>query len=235
MPAIEQATVSELIELDKNHVDRIFLRRRIMQEHPSVVLGTFPVSKVAVDELYTWLTRTYLPTRFPKVYQIRNDPLTRAGYLWDHAMEERVPLEPAVEPEETLRRLGGLIEDDLLFLLPADDGDGYQLKAFVTCFPNGFNTRKKLGMKLRDIHTPVPGYKEKLEKSMDRWFGRLQVGTFVRRYNVGSSESLRHLADTSQWTITPHDTLFTAAGNHLYEGEAAEEIDIDVNKVSLLS
>lgn len=104
--------------------------------------------------------------------------------LWNSATSEYISLEPESKVEETLKRLGGIVEDDLLFLLPADDGDGYQLKAFVTCFPNGFNTKKKLNLKLRDIHTPVPGYKEKLEKSMDRWFNRLEVGTFVRRYNV---------------------------------------------------
>ena len=54
----------------------------------------------------------------------------------------------------------------------------------MTCFPNGFDTRLKLGLKLREIHDPVPGYAEKLERSMDRFFERLEVGKVVRRVNV---------------------------------------------------
>ncbi len=98
---------------------------------------------------------------------------------------ERVPVSPGGDkPLDTLRTLGGLIEDDLLFLLPSEDGDSYTLRGLVTCFPNGFNTSQKLNLKLRDIHKPVPEYKEKLEKSMDRYFSRLPVGKFIMRANV---------------------------------------------------
>lgn len=172
--------------MDKNYAERIKLRRKIMAAHPEVVIDALEVAKSAVDEFYYWLCGTYLPTRFPKMFQIVYHGIAEEKTLWNSALEEAVPLRPHVSLAETLRRLGSIIEDDLLFLLPADDGDGDQLKAFVTCFPSGFNTRKKLDLKLRDIHTPVPGYKAKLEKSMDRWFSRLEAGTFVRRTNVSS-------------------------------------------------
>lgn len=61
------------------------------------------------------------------------------------------------------------------------------LKGFVTCFPNGFNTATKLNLELRDIHTPIPQYKEKLEKSMDRYFEKLKAGKFIQRANVRGS------------------------------------------------
>lgn len=176
--------------MDNRYLDRVMLRKEIMNKHPDIVLGAYPAAKMAVDELYTWLTSTYLPTRFPLMFEIQRHA-DGTKHLWNNAAGEIVPLEPASSLEETLKWLGGLIEDDLLFLLPADDGDGYQLKAFVTCFPNGFNTKKKLGMKLREIHTPVPGYKAKLEKSMDRWFSKLKVGTYVKRYNVSQSRCFR--------------------------------------------
>lgn len=105
-------------------------------------------------------------------------------FLYNTATNERVPLNPAEKPLETLQTLGGLVEDDLLFLLPFADGDGYTFKGFVTCFPNGFNTAKKLNLKLRDIHKPVPHYGQKLEKSMDRYFSKLKVGKFSKRANV---------------------------------------------------
>lgn len=67
-------------------------------------------------------------------------------------------------------------------------------------------------MKLRDIHRPVPGYKEKIELSMDRFFARLPVGKVVKRAN---------------WAITTHSRLFVPSGNHLYEGDDAVEEKVD--------
>lgn len=110
---------------------------------------------------------------------------TKLAFLENLVNGERVPVSPGHDkPLDSLRTLGGLVEDDLLFLLPSDDGDSYTLRGLVTCFPNGFNTSQKLNLKLRDIHKPVPEYKEKLEKSMDRYFSRLPVGKFIMRANV---------------------------------------------------
>jgi hypothetical protein len=43
--------------------------------------------------------------------------------------------------------------------------------------------RKKINLTLANIHTPVPGYAAKLEKSMDRFFATLPVGKIVKRIN----------------------------------------------------
>ncbi|KAK2877062.1 hypothetical protein FQN49_001446 [Arthroderma sp. PD_2] len=94
----------------------------------------------------------------------------------------------------------------------------YVLQAYVTCFPSGFNTREKLGKQLTTIHDPVPGYKEKLEKSMDRYFEKLEVGKFMKRVN---------------WTVTTGAELFSAFGDiHVSKNEelrplSLEELDLD--------
>lgn len=170
--------------MDKNYLDRIMLRRKIMAEHPETALAAGDCVKPAVDEFYIWLLGTYLPTRFPQMFILVPSSRENAGILKNMAANEEYSLVPEENPLDTLRVMGGLIDDDFLFLLPSEDGDGYALKGFVTCFPNGFDTAKKLNLKLRDIHTPVPQYKEKLEKSMDRYFDRLKVGKFVKRANV---------------------------------------------------
>ncbi|KAG0651051.1 hypothetical protein D0Z07_2806 [Hyphodiscus hymeniophilus] len=144
--------------------------------------------------------------------------ILQGNSLLNLATSESIPRTPPSDPIKALEILGGNIDDDFLFLLPSDDGDGYVLKGFVTCFPAGFNTKEKFGLKLRDIHKPVPGYKEKLEKSMDRFFDRIEVGRIVLRAN---------------WAITTHDRLYAASGgNHLYEGEEVEKEDIDIDNVS---
>jgi hypothetical protein len=95
----------------------------------------------------------------------------------------------------------------------------YILSAYATCYPAGFNPRKKLGRPLAQIHAPVPGYADKLEKSMDRFFDKLEVGKYVKRVN---------------WSISTGDTeLFSAFGGlHSDEGEKLEaikpgELDLD--------
>jgi hypothetical protein len=101
------------------------------------------------------------------------------------ATGETFPLEPQEDPTETFRVLGSLINDEVCILMPSPDGDSYRLEGFVLCFPAGFDTGKKLGMKLREIHAPVPSFKEKLKLSMERYFERLPVGKYVLRANVG--------------------------------------------------
>ena len=167
-----------------------------MAEHPEAVLGAEDCVKAAVDEFYTWLVGTYLPTRFPRIFKVLPAVGEKPSHLHNLATDDKISLQPADNPIESLRTLGGLVEDDFLFLLPSEDGDGYTMKGFVTCFPSGFDTRQKLNLKLRDIHKPVPNYKQKLEKSMDRFFQRLKTGIFVKRANVS------HPACSSSWSWT---------------------------------
>lgn len=172
--------------MDRNYLDRITLRKSIMAQHPDNVLAGDESARAAVHEFYIWLVGTYLPTRYPRMFQLVQTGKGEFTHLHNLPADESIPLSPPDHPIDTLMVLGGLVEDDFLFLLPSDDGDGYTLKAFVTCFPNGFNTASKFNLKLRDIHKPVPHYKEKLETSMDRYFAKLKVGKFVKRANVSA-------------------------------------------------
>ncbi|KAL4785686.1 hypothetical protein BJX76DRAFT_346867 [Aspergillus varians] len=119
-----------------------------------------------------------------------------------------------------LDTLGSWIDEDFLILLPSpssppstthadpnpDPEPKYHLQAYTTYYPAGFDTRTKLGRPLSEIHAPVPGYKQKLEKSMDRFFARLEVGKLVVRVN---------------WSImTPGTGLFAAFGG-LHAAEAS--------------
>ncbi|KAJ5438143.1 uncharacterized protein N7458_009141 [Penicillium daleae] len=211
--SIQDANINEIIEMDKNYLERITLRKKTLVEHADTVLGAEDCVKPAVDEFYTWLVGTYLPTRYPTMFQILLATSDQSGYLHSLITNEQFPLLPHAHPRDTLRVMGGLIDDDLLFLMPSDDGDSVTLRGFVTCCPNGFNTAEKLNLKLRDIHTPVPHYKEKLEKSMDRFFDKIKVGKFVKRAN---------------WTIQNTDRLFRPAGNHGYEGEETTKEDLNL-------
>ncbi|QSZ28624.1 hypothetical protein DSL72_003123 [Monilinia vaccinii-corymbosi] len=197
--------------MDRTYLDRLAIRTNTIRDHGSTVLQALPSSHAAVQELYTYLTTIYLPTRFPSIYSLA------PTYLLNKATHRHILLNPS-SPLQALHNLGTNIDTDFLLLVPSPDGDGYCLGAFIVCFPHGFNPQALLGQKIRDIHKPVPKYKEKLETGMYRSFDRLEVGKLVKRVN---------------WSITTDARLFAASGNHLDEGEEAEAEDFDIHDTHL--
>lgn len=173
-----------------------------MDEHPAATRQCNKVCEAPVLEFYGWMVKTYLPKRFPAIYTLST--ATADPHLLNKVSGTKIPLRPD-SALATLETLGENVDTDFLFLLPssqaADGSPIYHLEAFVTCFPSGFSTREKCGNPLATIHAPVPGYASKLEKSMDRFFARMEVGRCVRRVN---------------WAITTNDQLFSEGGNHMY-------------------
>ncbi len=92
---------------------------------------------------------------------------------------------PPSNPSVMLRILGETVEDDLFLLMqdPEEKGGEHRSVAVVCCHPAGFDPSEKLGKRLVDIHGPVPSY-EKIGRSMERFFERLEVGRGVKRVNV---------------------------------------------------
>ena len=202
--------MSELVAVDNTYLERIRLRKSIMDNHPTDTYQCNPPCEPAVLELYEWIFGTYLPQRFPTMYQLVNpgqvpaDSKTEGPFLDNIPANEYIPLK-AQSGTEALYTLGKHVDDEFLLLLPsstAEDGSPiYHLEAYVCCFPSGFSTPDKLGLPLAGIHKPVPGYESKLEKSMDRFFAKMELGKAVRRVN---------------WSITTNTDLFSISGNHLY-------------------
>ncbi|RAH45023.1 heme-dependent oxidative N-demethylase family protein [Aspergillus brunneoviolaceus CBS 621.78] len=131
-------------------------------------------------------------------------------YLLNRITNHSIPTKCPTSAREALTTLGTVVDEDFLILLPTSqvgppygdeekkaEEDEYTLQAYTTFYPAGFDTREKLGCTLSAIHDPVPRYKEKLEKSMDRFFARLEVGRFVQRVN---------------WSVTTGTELFAAFG-----------------------
>lgn len=197
--------------MDKNYHSRITHRRATIDANPTITLGINNDSsriRPAVSELYTFLTGTYLPSRYPDMFRIHHTQFESGNesVLQNLVTEEMIPTRPTnasttSSTRSLLKTLGRHLDEDFLLLLPErgvdekkkDDGDGkYVLEAYVSCTPAGFNPAAKLGKKLAEIHGPVPGYAQKLEGSMDRFFAKVEVGQYVKRANwsVSMSEDL---------------------------------------------
>lgn len=149
---------------------------------------------------------------------------------------EKIPLLPPspspFDPIQALLTISSHIDTDFLILLPQpptnppsnppeppnqtpqasqappQEQATYHLLSFATTFPSGFRTLSKLSQPLSSIHAPVPGYRAKLEKSMDRFFSRLEKGKMVRRAN---------------WTVTGTPDLFAQGGTHFHSNPHSHE------------
>ena len=214
--ALENITLSDLVAIDKTYVERMELRKSVMDAHYWETVRCNPACEPAAIELYEWMVGTYLPGRFPTIYKfveagdVPTDVKTSGRQLYNAVGDKYLPLK-APSALEALYTLGHNVDDEFLILLPsstAEDGSPiYHLEGYVTLFPSGFSTPDKFEQSLAGIHKPVPGYKAKLEKSMDRFFAKLEVGKIVKRAN---------------WSITTDSELYKLSGNHMYAGGTSE-------------
>ncbi|KAI8937160.1 hypothetical protein NX059_006373 [Plenodomus lindquistii] len=212
--AIENLPFSSLLPFDNTYSTRIAIRKSLLEQERHEVLACNPRAIPSVLELYTYLTSTYLPTRYPTLFNLT------PTHLLNTTLSTSLPLH--LSPTQSnadlaLHLLGSTIDSEFLLLLPSTDpkdSGKYKLEAYINTFPSGFSTRAKLNMLLSEIHSPVPHYPEKLEKSMDRFFAELQVGRCVKRNN---------------WSVSVGGELFCLAGNHMsaeeHDGTLAKEGD----------
>ena len=223
-PAIENLDPSDLIPMDKTYKDRLAMRKDLLAQQHDIVVAVheppIPDTRIrgAISELYTFILKTYLPTRYPTMFKLHhNFAIPEAETIENLVTGDRWPtiLSNETPTLRALEILAQTVDEEFLILLPdlsaPEDQPKYMLQAYATCFPSGFNTREKLGLRLADIHGPVPGYAEKIERSMDRFFARVEVGRFVRRVN---------------WSVAGAGELFAAFG-HGGNGASDEKMDPD--------
>jgi hypothetical protein len=153
-----------------------------MADHPSFVLGACEEVIACVKEYYEWLLPIYLPQRFPAMFVTL--PQNPGPVLENLATKQCYPLVAPSDPLNSLATIGELIQEDVMFLLPAKDGSDYILKGFVNCFANGPSSKNRMHSSVTDIHGNVPGFKRKLGSPVARFMSKLKAGEFVRRHNV---------------------------------------------------
>jgi len=225
---------SQWIQIDNGYSERIAKRKALIEKYPTVAYGFSPEIVPSIEELYEYLLGYYLPRRYPGLFRavIRNGlgPTGEESWFENLVTGECHPITPptrtalATGSEQAqaasclLRVIGTTIEEDFLLLLPdsllpnGGGGSEYKMRAFCVCFPSSFNAPGLLGKLLAAIHIPVPGYKEKLQMSMDRFFARTLVGKPWRRWN---------------WTITTHSELCVPQGNEIYEKGMPKPVEND--------
>lgn len=139
-----------------------------------------------IKTFYNAIRQEYLPTDADVYYSVYS--------------QEPYNLSDVEISERLIRMLARTTQEDFLILMLDDDGDEYILKSGSFAFPFGFNPAEKVNLPLKQIHTPVPFYKEKIESSMDKFFKRVKVGYWVQRNN---------------WGLQSHGELFSPGDEHV--------------------
>lgn len=174
---------AEWIRMDKGYLKRLEERLEIINAHPAESIGSGPEVNPAIEELYEELMSNYLHIRFPTMFEIRDGDLinkvTGKTYRLDLS---------SLTHDEMLVNLGENVEEDFYFMCP-DSEDVPRLQGWLACFPGGFLTTSRKGLSMQEIHSPVPGYQQRISKGADRALARLEGGDFIERFNVGISLS----------------------------------------------
>jgi len=170
----------EWIRMDRGYLDRINIRKQLIETHPDpdTIIGTGPLVNPAIEELYTEVMIDYLPQRFPTMFAKQDGVLTNLVTGGTYPATTK-----GIDHDTMLKYLAENVEEDFYFMCPDQEGD-FRLQGYIACFPGGFLSPAKRGMSVRAIHEPVPGYEQRLGNSVDKYFRRMEPGTFIGRMNV---------------------------------------------------
>lgn len=176
---IRKMNWDEWIEMDSNfmryHDTKVSELEKDLSAHVQYVDNA--VTRDACFEVYEELTK-YLTHRYPEIYQLNGNVLSNS------LTNERFQY-PAKTPTEAMATAAKLVQDDLVLMVLNDDGH-YHLDAGAVCLPGFWRLHEKYRMSLDTLHIEagVPHYKEKLMKSMNKFFHRLRPEDPVIRNNV---------------------------------------------------
>ncbi|KAM0447049.1 hypothetical protein ACHAPV_004321 [Trichoderma viride] len=202
---------SEWIRIDHGYMNRIKERQMVMREHAFDAIGTGDIVNPAIAELYEEIMVNHLPHRFPTMFRIEGTRLRNLVTGTSHSINI-----PELSHAEMLQNLGESVEEDFYIMCPDEEGE-IRLQGYIACFPGGFLSRAKVGMSMREIHQPVPGYAERIGKGADRHLQRLAPGNYIERMN---------------WSLQVDGSdLFRLDGNNFYPEQ--EEIPEEEQRVDL--
>ncbi|KAG0126487.1 hypothetical protein HOY82DRAFT_111153 [Tuber indicum] len=165
------------LELENTYVDRIAQRKSLYAQHGKQVLDYLPGTEAACKELME-MCLEFLVARYPHYFTLKDrhtNPVFGNKILdKEFRIKEMHPLHVILEN----------IPEDFAITLQDDQGF-YSFRAGVICSSLGWNVGTKIGMKLHEIHKPIPDYKEKMQKSMDRYFTKMQTNKPIQRGSWG--------------------------------------------------
>lgn len=148
------------LELESTYEKRIKQRKELFAKHGDCVLQALPGSELACKELME-IVLQFLCARYPHYFQLDQDTMVLHNGILGTKSDLR-----STPPLQVL--LNNVPEDFAITLRDPTNGC-YSFRAGIICSALGWNVASKIGLRLHEIHAPIPDYKEKMSFSMDRW------------------------------------------------------------------
>lgn len=154
------------LELENTYADRIKQRQELFAKHGDAVLQMLPGSELACKELMEMCLQ-FLGARYPQYFDLDTEAMLFYNQILGTTsnLKEMHPLEVLVNN----------IPEDFALMLRDPVSGFYRFRAGVICSALGWNLGTKIGMRLHEIHEPIPDYKEKMRFSMDRCVYEIQT------------------------------------------------------------
>ncbi|MFC0190181.1 DUF3445 domain-containing protein [Fictibacillus aquaticus] len=170
------------VEMNSRYVEEIKLKRQLLSDHPERCFQSLPHSIKAQWEAAA-LVMEQLAGAYPETFSLKKN-----GREWTfqnktlNEMQSFTYGDTASLDHEPLDFVGRHVQEDLILMMQRD-GDLY-LDAGQLCFPANWSLAFNLGMKFRQIHHPIPGFKEEgLDSRILKFLLRLESGVPWERKN----------------------------------------------------
>lgn len=150
------------LELEHTYASRIAERKALFEKHGTGVLAYLPGSELACKEVME-MALQFFCARYPQYFSLSKDDAR--GFVFHNRILSTETVINSMHPLHVL--LENVPEDFACMLRNPEDGC-YYFRGGIICSSLGWSVASKIGLQLKEIHAPIPDYKEKMEFSMDR-------------------------------------------------------------------
>ncbi|KAK2756553.1 hypothetical protein FQN54_005446 [Arachnomyces sp. PD_36] len=164
------------IEIEGQYKERIEHRKGLYAKNGKSILDYLPGSELACKELMEMVLQ-FICIRYPKHFSLSEDKrYFNNGILG---------IQEDLKTKHPLHVLLDNVPEDFAIMLRDPETGDYFLRAGVICSSLGWSLSSKLGLRLHDIHGPIPDYKEKMQFSMGRYFSKMPTDRPIQRGSWG--------------------------------------------------
>ncbi|KAG9248302.1 hypothetical protein BJ878DRAFT_53726 [Calycina marina] len=160
------------LEVESTYVQRVNERKELYRLHGKMVLDYLPGSELVCKELMEMCLQFYC-ARYPSYFSLSTDNSTFHNRLLDSTTD--------IKSMHPLLVLLNNVPEDFAIVLRNEKDGMYYFRAGTVCSSLGWNVSTKIGLQLKDIHTTVADYKEKMSFSMDRYFTKMPTTMPIQR------------------------------------------------------
>lgn len=178
--SIFKLDINHWLDMDKYYIHYIEEKQRIWHKYGKENIDWRPESYDACLELMETVV-DHLTQRYPLLFRILLKDSKGGVVLKNEITREVLDMTMPLK-EHPLLYVTKLAKEDFYVVLKNPTTEKHYMAAAAVPFPGGsFGIYQKIGKDIDAIHEDVPYYKQKLQKSMERWFGRMTADDPVER------------------------------------------------------